>query len=88
MRTGASRIEDHIEAMRRLWSHVEKIDCPTLVMRGGKSDVFSDANAEKLATTLPNGRWLRIADAGHTVQGDNPRDMVIALREFFGELPF
>lgn len=88
MRAGASRIEDHIEGMRRLWTHVEKIDCPALVMRGAKSDVFSDANAEKLAATLPRGRWMRIDDAGHTVQGDNPRDMVRVLREFFGEIPY
>jgi esterase len=88
MRSGMSKIEDHIDAMRRLWTHVEKIDCPALVMRGGKSDVFSDANAEKLAGTLPRGRWLRIENAGHTVQGDNPRDMVRALREFLSEIQF
>ncbi len=88
MRAGASRIEEHIEGMRRLWSHVERIDCPALVMRGAKSDVFSDANAEKLAATLPRGRWMRIAEAGHTVQGDNPRDMVAALRQFFGEIRY
>jgi esterase len=88
MRDGAARIEDHIAGMRRLWSEVEKIDCPTLVMRGAKSDVFSDANAEKFANALPNGRWTRIPDAGHTVQGDNPRDMVRELREFFGEIPY
>jgi esterase len=88
MRSGMSKIEDHIEGMRKLWTQVEKINCPTLVMRGGKSDVFSDANAEKLAAALPQGRWIRIDDAGHTVQGDNPRAMVAALREFFGEIPF
>jgi esterase len=88
MRAGVIKIEDHIEGMRRLWTHVERIDCPALVMRGGKSDVFSDANAEKLAAALPRGRWLRIEDAGHTVQGDNPRDMVAALREFFGEIQY
>ncbi len=88
MRGSAGKIEDHIAGMRRLWSEVEKIDCPTLVMRGAKSDVFSDANAEKFANALPKGRWTRIPDAGHTVQGDNPRDMVRELREFFGEIPY
>jgi esterase len=88
MRSGMSKIEDHIEGMRKLWTQVEKIDCPALVMRGGKSDVFSDANAEKLAANLRKGRWVRIDNAGHTVQGDNPRDMVAGLREFFGEIPF
>ncbi len=88
MRAGASRIEEHIDAMRRLWEHVQRIDCPALVMRGGKSDVFSDANAEKLAAALVKGRWIRINDAGHTVQGDNPQEMVRALREFFGHIQY
>jgi esterase len=88
MRAGASKLEDHIAGMRRLWTHVEKIDCPALVMRGGKSDVFSDANAEKLASTLPRGRWVRIEDAGHTVQGDNPKEMVRELRQFLGEIQY
>jgi esterase len=88
MRGDSSQMQDHIARMRRLWTDVDKIDCPTLIMRGAKSDVFSDDNAEKFANSLSNGRWMRIEDAGHTVQGDNPRDMVRALREFFGELPF
>jgi esterase len=86
MRAGAGKLEDHIQGMRRLWTQVEKIGCPALVMRGGKSDVFSDANAEKLAAALPKGRWVRIEDAGHTVQGDNPKEMVRELREFLGEI--
>jgi esterase len=88
MRAGMSKIEDHIDAIRKLWSEVEKIDCPTLVMRGANSDVFTDQNAEKFATSLRKGRWVRIPDAGHTVQGDNPRDMVSALREFLGEIRY
>ena len=30
----------------------------------------------------PDGRYLEIPDAGHTVQGDNPRALVAALRTF------
>ncbi len=88
MRGSSSQINDHIAGMRRLWTDVEKIDRPTLIMRGAKSDVFSDENAEKFANTLANGRWVRIPDAGHTVQGDNPRVMVQELRQFLGEIPF
>ncbi len=88
MRGNPGQLNDHIAAMRRLWTHVEKIDCPALVMRGANSDVFSDENAEKFASTLSNGRWVRIPDAGHTVQGDNPRAMVEELRQFFNEIPF
>jgi pimeloyl-ACP methyl ester carboxylesterase len=88
MRSNPGQLQDHIAGMRRLWSHVDKIGCPTLVMRGAKSDIFSDENAEKFASTLPKGRWVRIEDAGHTVQGDNPRAMLRELREFLGEISF
>ena len=58
------------------------IACPTLVVRGGESDVFHDEDAERLAARLPNSRWVKIPGAGHTVQGDNPKGLVAELRRF------
>jgi esterase len=71
---------------RLLWKDVEAIHCPTLVVRGARSDVFADADAERLAATLPDGRWVRVEGAGHTIQGDNPKGLVEALEPFLGEL--
>jgi esterase len=65
-------------------AHVGGASCPTLVIRGAESDVFTDADAAQFANRLPRGSWLSIDDAGHTVQGDNPRGLVIALRRFLG----
>jgi esterase len=73
------------EARRRrqaLWTEIPKISCPTLVVRGARSDVFHDEDAEKLAQTLPRGEWVRVEAAGHTVQGDNPKGLVAALGPF------
>jgi len=70
----------------RLAEQLPKIDCPALVVRGDRSDVFHDEDAERVVERLPNGRWVKIADAGHTVQGDNPRDLTAALLEFFDEV--
>jgi pimeloyl-ACP methyl ester carboxylesterase len=69
-----------------LWSAVETVDCPTLVVRGAQSDVFHDEDAERLAHRLRRGRWVRVEGAGHTVQGDNPADLLVVLREFLGEV--
>jgi pimeloyl-ACP methyl ester carboxylesterase len=69
-----------------LWDEVARITCPTLVVRGGRSDVFHDEDAEKLAKALPRGSWVRVEDAGHTVQGDNPRGLVAELRRFLDPL--
>ena len=69
-----------------LWSAVDKVECPTLVVRGAQSDVFHDEDAERLAGRLRRGRWVRIEGAGHTVQGDNPAELLVSLREFLDEV--
>jgi esterase len=81
------RIDPDAAARRRqlLWSAVDGVECPTLVVRGAQSDVFHDEDAERLAGRLRHGRWVRIEGAGHTVQGDNPADLLVALRAFLTE---
>ena len=68
-----------------LWSAVDAVECPTLVVRGAQSDVFHDEDAERLAGRFQQGRWVRIEGAGHTVQGDNPAGLLVSLREFLAE---
>ncbi len=79
--------EDVVENLRNLWDAVPYIKCPTLVVKGGLSQRLSDDDAERLATTLPDGRWVTVEDAGHTVQGDNPRLLIEVIRGFLAELP-
>jgi pimeloyl-ACP methyl ester carboxylesterase len=67
-------------------NEVAHMTCPTLVLRGAKSDVLTDESAASFARALPNGRWMRIEGAGHTVQGDNPRGLVETLRPFLREI--
>ena len=74
--------EAHAVERRGLAEGLAKVTCPTLVVRGAESDVFHDDDAERLAKQLPDGRWVKIPSAGHTVQGDNPKDLAAALREF------
>jgi esterase len=64
------------------WRDVQRVECPTLVVRGGTSDMFLDEDAAKLATALHNGRWLTIENASHTVQGDQPLALANAIRAF------
>ena len=72
----------HTAERRALADGLAKITVPTLVVRGAESDVFHKEDAERLAQRLPDGRYVTIPRAGHTVQGDNPKDLAEALREF------
>jgi pimeloyl-ACP methyl ester carboxylesterase len=64
------------------WAAVDAIDCPTLVVRGGDSDMFSPANAAALVARLKQVEFVEVPGAGHTVQGDQPALLSEALRTF------
>ena len=74
------------ERKTMIMDNASAIVCPTLVMRGARSDVLSDDNARDFAASVPKGRWLRIENAGHTIQGDNPRALLDALDPFLKEI--
>jgi pimeloyl-ACP methyl ester carboxylesterase len=69
-----------------LWDVVPEIRCPALVVRGARSDVFTDELAAELASALPDGRWTSVENAGHTVQGDNPAGLIRELDAFLAGL--
>ena len=51
--------ETHLAERARLADGLSAIACPTLVVRGGESDVFHDEDAERLASRLPNAAGSR-----------------------------
>ncbi len=74
--------DSHRAERAALADGLARIICPSLVVRGGESDVFHEEDAEHLAARLPHGRHVTVPKAGHTVQGDNPKDLVAELRRF------
>ena len=74
------------ESLAILAEGVGELRCPTLVVRGTESDVFSDDDAESFARALPDGRWVRVAGAGHTIQGDQPAALVDEIRGFLASI--
>jgi len=74
-------VEELLGPRRKLWSVLDRITCPALVVRGGESEVFSAADAEAFARRLPQGQLAVVPNARHSVQTDNPRglaDVVLA----------
>ncbi len=84
----ASEEASHIatDQRERLARELSRISCPTLIVRGAKSDVLSDEAAARFAHMLPHARWVRVENAGHNVQGDNPRGLLDAMASFLREL--
>lgn len=77
------------DAFRRdrlsLWAGIDRVDCAALVVRGAESRMFLEEDASLLAQRLPRAERVTIANAGHTVQGDNPKALATALAEFFAK---
>lgn len=59
------------------WDALASIACPTLVVRGTRSNVLSEDVARRMVQTLPDGRLMEL-DAGHNVPLDRPRELADA----------
>jgi pimeloyl-ACP methyl ester carboxylesterase len=70
-----------------LWERLRRIECPTLVVRGGDSDVFAEATGLRMVELLTQGRFVTVPDAGHTVPQDNPTGFLAAVRPFLENAP-
>lgn len=67
---------------RVLQAAASRVRCPTLVVRGGDSDMFLDEDAERTAAAFADGRWTTIPGASHTVQSDRPAELATVLGDF------
>ncbi len=75
-----------VAQVHALAAEAEAIGCPTLIVRGRDSDVFSGDAATAFADLLHRGRWVTVEGAGHNVQGDNPRGLLNVLQPFLTEV--
>ncbi len=66
-----------------LWDDVSRISVPLLLVRGGtKGTVVDDADAAELTRRAPQARVVVVEGAGHSIQGDRPRELAEILDEF------
>ncbi len=65
-----------------LWSDVEAITCPTMLVRGGASFHVPDAHAEELRRRRPGVRLEVVAGARHSVQSDRPAELAALIVDF------
>lgn len=79
-----AEMETHeMETSKRLWAALEKIPCPTLVIRGAASDVLGPDVADRMVDeVLPDGKLALVGQASHSVMTDNPEGFNQALARF------
>lgn len=69
------------EGFAGLWEDVPSLQTPTTLVRGANSFFVNDEDAAEFARQAPGfQRVIVVADAGHSVQGDQPRALVEILR--------
>jgi pimeloyl-ACP methyl ester carboxylesterase len=54
----------------RLTATAGRLRLPVMLVRGGGSELVSEADAEHFLVLVPGARYANIADAGHMVAGD------------------
>ena len=70
----------------KLWECVASIRCPTMVIRGGDSDLFTPEVMERMLELIPGSMGAVVPRAGHLVAGDNPVDFLASLHELLQRL--
>jgi pimeloyl-ACP methyl ester carboxylesterase len=64
-----------------LWHGYDRINCPTLLLRGAQSDLLSHATALEMTQRGPRARLVEFAGVGHAPMLVQP-EQVNAVREF------
>ncbi|CAI8046083.1 Protein ABHD11 [Geodia barretti] len=63
-----------------LWPTLDRIACPTLLVRGMETDLLAEETAQQMVATLKQGTLAQIQRAGHMVFEDNPADFIEAVK--------
>lgn len=62
--------KDHVGGIAGLAESAALITIPTLVVRGGSSDVVSQEGVEQFLRLVPHAEYVDVAGAGHMIAGD------------------
>jgi pimeloyl-ACP methyl ester carboxylesterase len=68
-----------------MWDALARVQCPTLVVRGTRSDMFATETADKVRSTNDAITLVEV-DAGHDVAGDNPEALLDEIGRFLAKM--
>ena len=78
--------DQQIQHEERLFEAAQNLQVPTLIVRGGISDVVSERVMAEFLDTVPQVRSVTVAGAGHMVAGDSNHSFTKAVIAFLEEV--
>jgi pimeloyl-ACP methyl ester carboxylesterase len=79
--SGGARNPDFVD----LWDDLAAVRCPVLLIRGGSSTVVDEEDIREFLSRQPRAQIETVAGAGHSIQGDRPRELAHLLDTFLKE---
>ena len=83
LEVGGEAGSDRIREFGSLWDTVSDLTAPLMLVRGMRpQSVVDDADEAELRRRRPDARVEHVAEAGHSVQGDQPVELARLLDDF------
>jgi pimeloyl-ACP methyl ester carboxylesterase len=82
---GTEHVMEVARTFPPLWQPLARSRAPVMLVRGERSPAVTPADLEQLARLRPDARVEVVEEAGHSVQGDQPRRLAELLDQFPGE---
>lgn len=84
-RKGFDPDRERMEQM--LLGAARSLKIPTLLVRGGSSELVQEAHVKEFRELVPHARYVDVGGARHMVAGDQNDDFAAAVLDFLGGLP-
>ena len=68
------------------WPLLKKLTCPVLILEGEKSGNKAFVDLPKAVSLLADGRYLSVADAGHLIPMQKPKEVSKIIKDFMAEV--
>lgn len=87
-KTGAYRWKMNLDTIQASYQNIlddiagDSIDCPTLFIQGGHSEYIQESDHEKIKSLFPNTVIKKVADAGHWVHAEAPKEVIRLIKAF------
>jgi len=78
--------DQQIKNEARMYQTAKNLKVPTMIVRGGMSDVVSEKVMAEFLDEVPHVRSVNVLDAGHMVAGDSNHAFTNAILEFLKEV--